>query len=121
MPTVITTGALCRCSFGLSPCSLNVTSQMKILVGGTPVATIMDSTNANITTFGMCSSPANPAVVAAMGVPQPCTPMPMPCWTGGGKTMIDGKPILTMSSTCQCAYAGTITLVQAGQAKLHSE
>ena len=78
---------------------------------------------ANITSFGMCSNPANPqvaaATAAALGVltPQPCVPAIAGAWVGG-KVLIGGKPCLTLESTCMCSYGGKVTIVNPGQAKV---
>jgi hypothetical protein len=63
----------------------------KVLCEGPPAANIMDHVPMlNILPFGVCSSPANPTVVAAtaaaLGVltPMPCIPAPWApgAWTG---------------------------------------
>ena len=88
MGVLTVTGAKCICSFGSSPCTLAVTSQLTCMADGKPIATIQDmQPGANLATFGMCSSLANPAVAsataAALGVltPQPCTMVPAGTWT----------------------------------------
>jgi hypothetical protein len=88
-----------------------------------PAANIMDSVPmTNILPFGMCSSPANPqvaaATAAAMGVltPQPCIPATVSPWTpGSAAVMLDSQPALNDTSTCMCTWAGTLTIVSAGQ------
>ena len=59
-PVVNTT--ICTCSFGTLPMVLSVTSQQTVQMCTQLAATIMDN---QCTTFGMCSSIANPAVAAA--------------------------------------------------------
>ena len=92
-------GAICTCSFGAVPCPITVNSQQSVFTSNMIVATIFDNTPANIATFGMCSSMANPAVstatTAALGVltPQPCTPMIQTNWVmGSTRVLIENKP-----------------------------
>jgi len=115
--------AMLQCTFGAAPAALNVTPENKVLAGGKPAAVIMDTvTGKNIAPFGMCSSPANPAVAAAtaaaLGVltPQACTPMLAGPWLPGCPTvMIGGKPALNDSSKAICAFGGTISVTVPGQ------
>lgn len=113
-------GAQLRCVFGAAPCFLAVAP--KIVTAGTPAATILDFTPANIATFVMCSSPANPAVsaatAAASGVltPQACLPLVTGQWAPGSpKVTVGGVRALTPSSTCTCAYGGLISISNPGQ------
>jgi hypothetical protein len=83
------------------------------------------STMVNIAPFGMCTTPSNPQVAAAtsaaLGVltPQPCIPVITAPWTPGSpKVSAGGVPALTSTSTCLCAWGGSITIVAAGQAKV---
>lgn len=121
------TGAQCMCSFGSAPCNLQVTSQMKDLVEGKPMATIKDmQPNVNLQPFGMCSSLANPnvaaATAAALGVltPQPCTMVPAGTWTAQNpKILAGGAPCLTNEATLMCGFgAGTIKIMMPGQTKV---
>ena len=66
-------------------------------------------------TFGMCSNPANPAVIAAtaaaLGVPTPapCVPViPTPWMPGCPTVLVCGKPLLNNTSKLMCAYGGVI-------------
>lgn len=75
----------------------------------------------NISAFGNCLTQANPQVAAAtsaaQGVltPQPCVPVTTSPWSpGASKTTVDGRPALTKDSTCNCAWSGTIEIVEAG-------
>jgi hypothetical protein len=111
------------CSFGAAPAALNVLPVGRVMVAGRPAATIMDNKPfVNIATFGMCSSLANPTVVAAtaaaLGVltPMPCAPaIPAPWAPGSPTVLVGGQPGLTNSSQCMCAYAGVITVMLPGQ------
>ncbi len=126
MGVLTVAGATCTCSFGTAPCSLQVTSQLSCMAEGKPIATIQDmQPGANLPTFGMCTSLANPAVAAAtaaaLGVltPQPCTLVPAGTWIPSNpKVLISGIPCLTGDATLMCGLgAGTIKIVNPGQAK----
>lgn len=112
MANPVVNSAVCTCSFGVAPMPLLVTSQQTVLASNMPCATIMDN---RCTTFGMCSSLANPTVAAAtaaaMGVltPMPCMPMTVAPWVPGAPTvLVGGKPLLNNSSKLMCAYGGVI-------------
>ncbi|AID27128.1 DUF4280 domain-containing protein [Salmonella bongori] len=119
----VCTGATICCSFGLAPSVLNVLPANRTLVGGLPIATIMDNKPmVNILPFGMCSSMANPSVVAAtaaaLGVltPMPCIPATVAPWMPGSPTALVGNmPALNMQSQLMCMWAGIIQIVQPGQ------
>ncbi|EHM2230708.1 DUF4280 domain-containing protein [Salmonella bongori] len=119
----VCTGATICCSFGLAPSVLNVLPANRTLVGGLPMATIMDhKPMVNILPFGMCSSMANPSVVAAtaaaLGVltPMPCIPATVAPWMPGSPTALVGNmPALNMQSQLMCMWAGIIQIVQPGQ------
>jgi uncharacterized Zn-binding protein involved in type VI secretion len=92
------------------------------MVGGQPAATIQDFTPmVNIAPFGMCTTLSNPTVAAAtaaaLGVltPMPCVPVTTPWRPGSVSVMIGGKPALTNSSQCQCAWGGIIAIGMPGQ------
>ena len=107
--------AMCTCVFGTAPATLSVTSQQTVTVCQMPAATIMDGAPlANVPTFGMCSNPNNPAVIAAtaaaMGVftPSACVPATLG-WTPGCPTVtVCGRPLLNNTSKLMCAYGGMI-------------
>ncbi|MBQ8912784.1 MAG: DUF4280 domain-containing protein [Lachnospiraceae bacterium] len=123
MGQLVTTGATLMCSMGLSPSTLNVTSQQTVLSDGKPVATIQDGAGmTNVPPFGMCTSLANPQVAAAtsaaMGVltPQPCVPQTGGAWIPSQVTVsAGGKPCLTNDCKLVCAYAGNISIAMPGQ------
>ena len=111
-------GAMAKCSFGTLPASLTLTPTM---VNGTnmTVATIQDFSVTNLATFGMCSAPTNPAVVAAQGSPVPCVPVISSPWSpGSSKVKAKNKPVLTADSKCMCSYAGVVEISNAGQTKV---
>lgn len=115
-------GANMKCSFGMAPSLLVVLPVNRVLTV-TPDANIMDHKPfVNILPFGMCSSPANPAVAAAtaaaFGVPTPvpCTPMTPAPWVPGVPTvLLANMPTLNNTSKLMCVFGGVIEFVTAGQ------
>lgn len=106
--------AVCTCSFGTLPMSLIVSSQQTVTIGGMAAATIMDN---KCTTFGMCSCPNNPAVIAAtaaaFGVftPSACVPATPAPWAPGAPTVsVCGMTLLNNTSKLMCAYGGVIQI-----------
>ncbi len=128
MPNVVVGTATISCSMGLGP-PMPLTVVPKgppVMAGGQLVATVADTIPmVNIPTFGMCNSTTNPTVIAAtsaaMGVhtPAPCVPVPVGPWSpGSSKVKMGGLSVLTDSSTCNCAFQGTISVGSAGQVKV---
>jgi hypothetical protein len=124
MPQQVVNGATLMCTMGLGPAVLTVAPVNGVLAGKQPAATIMDHIPlANIGSFGMCISPANPqvaaATAAALGVltPQPCIPATAAPWTPGSISTKIKKaiPALTNTCTCACNWAGVITITTPGQ------
>ena len=117
-------GATLQCSFGVAPTSLIVIPKgPPVTATGPFAANIMDHMPiVNISTFGMCSSIANPTVAtataAALGVltPMPCIPATLAPWTPGSPTvLINNFPALNNTSKCMCAWAGLISITNPGQ------
>ena len=109
-PAVMT--SICTCTFGVAPIPLTVSSQQTVQCMNLNVATIMDN---KFPSFGMCSCPSNPAVIAAtaakLGVfsPAPCVPAIVAPWVPGVPTvMVCGKPMLNNTSKLLCTYGGVI-------------
>ena len=76
MAKKVVTGAMVQCSFVAALSALIVLPTNRVMAEGGPAANIMDHKPVvNIPTFGMCTAPTNPAVIAAMsaalGVPTP--------------------------------------------------
>jgi hypothetical protein len=120
MAQVVVMGASVKCAMAQPPgkASLVLVPNM---VNGTSktVATIQDFSITNIATFGMCTTPSNPAVSAAQGAPSACIPVIAAPWSPGASTVTGGgKPALTSDSTCMCSYGGTITVEDAGQSDI---
>lgn len=122
MPRLVIHGASIRCSQGSSPASLSVLPTLLTSGDEKPAATVMDfAPMVNIAPLGMCRSPANPqvaaATAAAMGAltPQPCIPVVPAPWTPGASAVMVGTfAALTDDSTCTCAWAGTVSISDAG-------
>jgi len=118
-------GATLQCSFGAAPSTLVVLPANRVLTV-TPAATIMDNAPlVNVMPFGMCSSPANPAVAAAtaaaLGVltPMPCVPVTPAPWVVGAPTVLIGNmPALNNNSKLMCTWGGVIQIVVPGQTKM---
>ncbi|WAW10492.1 DUF4280 domain-containing protein [Oxalobacter vibrioformis] len=123
MSLLVTQGSLCQCSFGMAPCTLTVLPTARTMAGGQPTATIMDHKPfVNMTSFGMCNSPANPAVAAAtaaaLGVltPMPCIPNTAAPWVPGHPAVLIGnQPALTHNSRLMCMWGGVISIMAPGQ------
>ena len=111
-PAVMT--AVCMCSFGVAPIPLSVSSQQTVKVMNQNLATIADN---KFPSFGMCSCPNNPAVIAATAAkagvftPAPCTPAIIAPWAPGvTNIMVCGKPLLNNTSKLACTYGGVIQI-----------
>ena len=122
MPQQVCMGATLQCSFGAAPSSLVVLPVNRVLTQ-TPDANIMDNKPlVNILPFGMCSSPSNPAVIAAtaaaLGVftPMPCVPViPAPWIPGAPTVLIANMPALDNTCKLMCAWVGVIQITNPGQ------
>lgn len=112
----VATTAQCTCTFGKTPAPLVATSSPTVLIENKFAATILDKNPmVNIPTFGMCSSPTNPAVITAGGAPVPCTPAIVAPWAPGRpNVLIANKPTLTNSCKCVCTLGGVISIVNPG-------
>ncbi len=122
MPLLVTAGAVLSCTFGAAPSTLAVLPINPVFVD-MPAANITDNIPLlNILPFGMCSSMANPMVIAAtaaaLGVPtpMPCIPMTVAPWLAGAPTVLIGNmPALSSDSKLLCCWAGSISISFAGQ------
>ena len=125
MAFAVVGGAMLQCSFGMAPSSLTVLPTGRVM-NGMPIATIMDQIPmVNIMPFGMCTCAANPTVAAAtaaaLGVltPMPCIPVIPAPWTPGSPTvLVGGKPALSQTCKCMCAYGGVIQITNPGTTNL---
>ena len=112
-----------RCSMGTSQAKLTVLPSRTVFLTGRPMANISDHLPMmNLAPFGKCRSLGFPTTAAATAAhhghltPMPCmhnTPLP---WRGGKNDyIVEGDPALLKSSTCQCMWGGTISIVDDGQ------
>ncbi len=123
MGAFVTTGAVVTCTFGVAPVPLTVNPARTVFIGHMQKANIMDFTPLmNIASFGMCSAPTNPAVIAAtsaaLGVftPAPCVPAIVSPWIPGWpQVMVQGSPALTDDSRNVCMWLGQISIGFNGQ------
>jgi len=123
MPIHVVNGATLACSFGAAPSTLTVLPVNRMLSSNQPAATIMDHVPmVNIMPFGMCSAPTNPQVASATSAaggtltPQPCIPATSGPWTAGTPTVKLGNiPCLDNTHTCNCMWAGVVTVTDPGQ------
>jgi hypothetical protein len=122
MANQVCAGALMQCSFGAAPAALAVLPLNRTLAGA-PAANIMDHAPiVNVPPFGVCSSAANPTVIAAtaaaLGVltPMPCVPVTPAPWVPGSPTVLIGNmPALSDACKLMCAWGGVIAINFAGQ------
>ena len=111
------------CTFGMVPCPLTVNPGRTVFMAGMQRGNIMDfMPMTNISSFGMCSAPTNPAVIAAtsaaMGVftPAPCLPAVTTPWMPGCPTiLVQGAPALTNTCRNMCMWLGQISFSTSGQ------
>lgn len=124
MALLVAEGAQLQCDLGASPSDLVVVPGPPHAATAipTPLAAISDFVPlTNIPTFGMCLSPANPAVqaatAAASGVftPAPCIPAIADPWDPPANVLLDGVPAFDETATCDCAWAGTVFVLDPGQ------
>jgi Domain of unknown function (DUF4280) len=128
MAILVANGAQLLCDLGSAPSLLTVTPGPPHVaaVPAPPLllATITDFVPAtNIKTFGMCSSPANPAVqaatTAASGVftPAPCVPATTDPWDPPAVPVaVSAVPAFDETATCLCQWGGTVAVADPGQA-----
>lgn len=110
MSTIITSGSLCKCSFGAAPMPFNVLPTNLVIGGAMPVATIMDYIPiVNIPTFGVCTNPAN--------IPQVCVPTIATPWIPmAPHVLVKTFPILTKDSMAFCTlWGGIIQFITSSQ------
>lgn len=125
MALPVVDGATLKCTMGTGVCSLKVLPANRVQMEGAFAANIMDYIPmTNISGFGSCITLSNPQVAsatsAALGVltPQPCVPVIPAPWAPGSATVQVGKmPALNNTSTCMCAWGGTVTVVDPGVTK----
>ena len=115
MPEIVVMGGQAKCSFGTLPAVISLTPSM-VNGGSMTIATIQDISPQVMSTFGMCSAPTNPQVIAAQGSPVPCVPVITGPWMPGAATVtVKGQPALTKDSKCVCSWLGQVEVSNAGQ------
>ncbi|MDT5131936.1 MAG: hypothetical protein QOE41_1247 [Mycobacterium sp.] len=119
MGSQVVTGATLQCSMGATPSTFAASGAQ--VSATTPAGVITDAAPGNVPPFGLCQSPANPQVAAATSAaggtltPQPCQPVLTPWTPGAAQVSTGGVPALDDASQCTCAWAGTISVTDAGQ------
>ncbi len=122
MAKIVVHGASLTCSCGTAPSSLTVLPIVASEADTRPTATVNDfAPMLNIAPFGMCTTQLNPqvaaATAAAMGTPtpQPCIPVTTAPWSPGSSVVtINDLKALTSDSRCNCQWAGSISVTDAG-------
>jgi hypothetical protein len=117
MPKQVCNLAKLKCSMGAAPGTFMVTPEKMVNTSNQPAANIMDNIPMkNILPFGTCSSPSNPAVIAAMGSPVPCVPVTVAPWAPGAPTvLLKNFPALNDTSKLICMMGGVIEVTDPGQ------
>jgi hypothetical protein len=123
MAALVVDGAVVTCSFGTAPSALAALPTSPARGASGAAATVMDFVPiSNIIPFGLCTSPTNPQVIAATAAasgvftPQPCVPATVSPWVPGSPAVtVAGQPALDSSCTCNCLWAGVISVVSPGQ------
>jgi hypothetical protein len=124
MPFLVAATAEIMCDMGDAPAALILEPGPPHTAISTPMplAAITDfAPGVNITTFGMCNSPANPAVIAATAAasgvftPAPCIPATVAPWAPPAPVLLDGVAAFDEFATCECLWAGTIVVTDPGQ------
>jgi hypothetical protein len=126
MAVLVANGAQIMCDLGTSPSMLAVLPAPPHTTTSAPppapLAVITDFVPlTNIPTFGMCMSPSNPAVIAATAAasgvftPAPCVPATADPWDPPATVLQTGVPTFDETATCQCAWEGTVAVIDPGQ------
>ncbi len=119
MRKLVAHGATLMCSMGLAPSTLVVVDPVRapsrMLI---PLATVDDFIPmVNLPPFGMCQAMENPQVATATAAangaltPMPCQPVVAAPWDSGPQILdVDGRQALTADGSCNCQWAGRITV-----------
>lgn len=125
MSLAVVAGATIACTMAVPGNTSSLVSTSTILIDNKPALTIKDNAfGANVIPFPLCQAPANPAVqaatAAAMGVPTPSACMGNfigPWLPEQVDKILGSSPCLTQGCTLQCAWGGTIQILNPGQTK----
>ena len=124
MSSYVVEGATLKCSFGDKESKLKIPATRKFYINGKSQANIMDfKPKINITSFGDCSSLANPAVASATAAnngrlqKMRCIAPAIAMQWMNGKTdvLIENFPALLNTCNALCMFAGRITITDDGQ------
>jgi hypothetical protein len=116
-------GAQVQCSYGSKLGAFKASANRNICINHKVQGNIQDfHSQANVPSFGMCSSMRNPKVIAAnkgnpgKTIPQPCSPSVSMPWLNGKKDVyVDQSPALMSCSTNLCMWCGKISFTTDGQ------
>lgn len=117
--TYVVDGAKTLCSKGIGTSIVNKGCEWNLELHDKKMLTIADNVpNKNIKPFPLCTSPKNPAVIAAGMKPAACNPVICNKWING-KIDVILKGELALNSECLlgCIYGGIIEIVDDGQRK----
>ena len=114
--------AVCRCSFGTAPTTINTLPKNVMISGRIGLNTTDRAPFINLISFGLCSAPTNPAVIAitilTLGAVKkaPCIPAVIASWISSKPTvLVNGASILNNNDFCMCMWLGKITISFPGQ------
>ncbi|HXT94600.1 MAG TPA: DUF4280 domain-containing protein [Trebonia sp.] len=122
MAVQVSTGAQVECSFGAAPAVFSASGEN--VAATTAAGVVTDVEEENIPSFGMCSAPTNPDVMAATAAalgtltPAPCVPVLSPWTPGALRVTVNGVAALGSDSKCMCDWAGVIQVIDPGQERV---
>jgi len=114
--SAVNDGSIISCSFGEVPIPLDILPTHRVNLDEVPGGNMMDFTPfVNIIDFAICTSIANPLVLAMLILTgqqkAPCTPITVSPWSPSSfKVQIDGMPAILTSSQTMCVWAGDISI-----------
>ena len=118
MPSQVSAQASLKCSFGTTAATFAASGDVDAT---NPSGVVDDVSIGNVQTFGLCTSLGNPQVALATSnaggtlIPQTCVPS-LSAWTPGSSHVTgNGVAALDATSTCMCAYGGTVSVDSSGQ------
>ncbi len=113
--SAVNDGSIISCSCGDIPIPFDILPIHDLLIEDVPGGNIMDFIPfVNIVDFGICTSIANPAVLAILiftgNQEGPCIPIITTPWMPGSfKVQVGGSPAILTNSTTICVWAGEIS------------
>ena len=132
MAALVTNGAQILCDMGDAPSVLTVLPGPPHAASAPdpamPLATVDDFVPLlNISTFGICNSLENPAVIAATAAaegvftPAPCVPEIAGPWLPPQPVAVSGVPVIDQTATCRCIWGGVVAVVDPGQVSAETD